>query len=183
MWHFPDTAAFVCQTTTIQDEHVFHNNIFLVWRHSEPLPLCTVLPCLYDSGKCWAVVNGAEPMLLKFLPKWQKQMGGGGMGKLGNHVESWGLGWFIPSQSSVVSQLTSRGTWRHLVPVWITVTVEGRGRDGSATTDGSSRTGEEASESWLNALTGEDKGAIGGPAGENIISSKCWLFCLTSRKN
>lgn len=67
----------------------------------------------------------------------------------------------------MVSQLTSRGTWRHLVPVWMTVTVEGRGRDGSATTDGSSRTGEEASESWLNALTGEGKGAIGGPAGEN----------------
>ena len=61
-----------------------------------------------------------------------------------NH-EAWdGL---IPSQSSVVSQLTSRGTWRHLVPVWMTVTVEGRGRDGSATTGGSSRTGEEASES------------------------------------
>lgn len=47
----------------------------------------------------------------------------------------------------------------------MTVTVEGRGRDGSATTGGSSRTGEEASESWLNALTGEGKEAIGGPAG------------------
>lgn len=54
---------------------------------------------------------------------------------------------FIPSQSSVVSQLTSRGTWRHLVPVWITVTVEGRGRGASSATDGSSRNGEGASES------------------------------------
>lgn len=71
-----------------------------------------------------------------------------------------------PSQSSVVSQLTSRGTWRHLVPVWITVTVEGRGRDGSSTTDGSSRTAEGASESWLYTLTAEGKGAIGGPVGE-----------------
>lgn len=96
VWHFPDTAAFVCQTTTIQAEHGFHNKHLLVWRHSEPLPLCTVLPRLYDSGKCWAMVNGAEPMLLKFLPRWQKQMGGGGMGELGNDVESWGLGWFNP---------------------------------------------------------------------------------------
>lgn len=67
------------------------------------------------------------------------------MGELGDDVEAWDG--CIPSQSSVVSQLTSRGTWRHLVPVWMTVTVEGRGRGGSATTDGSSRTGEEASES------------------------------------
>lgn len=79
---------------------------------------------------------------------------------------------FIPSQSSVVSQLTSRGTWRHLVPVWMTVTVEGRGRDGSATTGGSSRTGEEASESWLHALTGDGKEA----AGENIMFFvKCFV--------
>lgn len=71
------------------------------------------------------------------------------MGKLGNNVESPSQGWFLspPSQSSVVSQLTSRGTWRHLVPVWITVTVEGRGRGGSATTAGSSRRVGEASES------------------------------------
>lgn len=72
----------------------------------------------------------------------------------------------IPSQSSVVSQLTSRGTWRHLVPVWITVTVEGRGRAGSPATGRSSRTGEGSSESWSNALAAEGKGAIGGPVGE-----------------
>lgn len=50
-----------------------------------------------------------------------------------------------PSQSSVVSQLTSRGTWRHLVPVWMTVTVEGRGLGSSAPTGGSSRVGEGTS--------------------------------------
>lgn len=81
-------------------------------------------------------------------------MGGGGTGKLGNDTESRGLGWVFffllyppKSQSSVVSQLTSRGTWRHLVPVWMTVTVEGRGLGGSADAGGSSRVGEGASES------------------------------------
>lgn len=75
--------------------------------------------------------------------------------------ETWDC--FSPSQSSVVSQLTSRGTWRHLVPVRMTVTVEGRGSDGSPTTDGSSWTGEATSESWLYTLTAEGKVAIGGP--------------------
>ena len=73
------------------------------------------------------------------------------MGELGNDVESRGLRWIFLSpslQSSVVSQLTSRGTWRHLVPVWMTVTVDGRGREGSAAAGGSSRvTGAAASAS------------------------------------
>lgn len=86
-----------------------------------------------------------EPTLLKFPPGWQNQMGGCGMSKLGEDIEAWD-GRF-PSQSSVVSQLTSRGTWRHLVPVWMTVTVEGRGREASATAEGSSRIGVGASES------------------------------------
>lgn len=71
-------------------------------------------------------------------------MGGCGMGELGYDFESRGRGCFIPSYSSVVSQLTSRGTWRHLVPVLMTVTVEGRGLGGSATVCGSSCTGEES---------------------------------------
>lgn len=79
----------------------------------------------------------------------------------------------------MVSQLTSRGTWRHLVPVWMTVTVEGRGLDGSATTDGSSRTEEAGSESWLYTLTGDGKGAIGGPMGENIVSVSRSCISLT----
>lgn len=63
------------------------------------------------------------------------------MSKLGD-FESQGLRRVeSPSQSSVVSQLTSRGTWRHLVPVWMTVTVEGRGLGGSATSEGSSQMG------------------------------------------
>lgn len=45
----------------------------------------------------------------------------------------------------------------------MTVTVEGRGRDGSATTGGSSRTGEGTSESWLCTLTAESSDAIGEP--------------------
>lgn len=82
--------------------------------------------------------------------------------------EAWagGLVWLTPptSQSSVVSQLTSRGTWRHLVPVWMTVTVEGRGRGSSATAGESSRgAGAEASESWLNTLTADGRGDMGGP--------------------
>lgn len=48
----------------------------------------------------------------------------------------------------------------------MTVTVVGRGRGGSGTTGGSSRTGEGGSESWLYVLTAEGKGAIGGPEGE-----------------
>lgn len=71
-----------------------------------------------------------------------------------------------PSQSSVVSQLTSRGTWRHLVPVWMTVTVEGRGRAGSSTAGGSSGSGEASPEFRLYALTAEGKAAMEGPAGE-----------------
>lgn len=68
----------------------------------------------------------------------------------------------------MVSQLTSRGTWRHLVPVWMTVTVEGRGRAGSATTWGSSM-GTGTSESWLWTLTTDGRGAIGGPVGDNAL--------------
>lgn len=63
-------------------------------------------------------------------------------------------------QSSVVSQLTSRGTWRHLVPVWMTVTVEGRGRASSSTTATSSST-EGAPESRGCPLTPEGKGVTG----------------------
>lgn len=95
----------------------------------------------------------------------QKQAGGRGTSKLGDGVEAWDGG--VPSQSSVVSQLTSRGTWRHLVPVWMTVTVEGRGRDGSATSAGSSRAAGGASGSWVYTLTAEGRGSIGGPEGGN----------------
>lgn len=102
------------------------------------------------------------------------------MGKLGNNLNHEAWDGFIPSQSSVVSQLTSRGTWRHLVPVWMTVTVEGRGRGGSANTDGSSRTGEGVSESRLYTLTEEGKGAIGGPVGENTPSANSYVtFSVT----
>lgn len=66
-----------------------------------------------------------------------------------------------PSHSSVVSQLTSRGTWRHLVPVWMTVTVEGRGRAGSSAAAGSSGSGELR----LYDLAAEGKAAMEGPAG------------------
>lgn len=113
----------------------------------------SVLPGLYDSGEGssggavlshgkWSRANTPQIPPVVGRIRWEVA----GQGKLGDDVESQGLGgFFSPSQSSVVSQLTSRGTWRHLVPVWMTVTVEGRGRDGSATTDASSHPGEGVS--------------------------------------
>lgn len=140
----------------------------------EHLPLCSSRSVWQQEGKqCGAVLGHgkwSEANAPQFPPVvWQKQMGGCRMGKLGDNIEAWD-GFLSPSQSSVVSQLTSRGTWRHLVPVWMTVTVEGRGRGGSATTDDSSQTGEGASESWSYALTAEGNGAIGGPVGENVVA-------------
>lgn len=52
----------------IQVEHGFHNNNF--WWASSPLyfQVCMTVGREAAGGPCWAMVNGAEPTLLKFLP-------------------------------------------------------------------------------------------------------------------
>lgn len=58
---------------------------------AEPIPFCT-------SGSVWQWEGVALRRHSSNSSRgWQKHMGGGGMGKLGNGVESRGLGWFYPA--------------------------------------------------------------------------------------
>lgn len=158
----------------IQPEHGFHNNNINNF--------CGASPHFCASRSVWQWEGIALRRHSSNSSRgWQKQMGGAGWANWAtalNH-EAWDD--VVPSQSSVVSQLTSRGTWRHLVPVWMTVTVEGRGRGGSATTCASSRTGEGSSEFWYT-LTAEGKGAIGGPEGQNTASARRYRSTTSSDK-
>lgn len=68
-------AQFICQTTRIQAEHGFHNNNF--WWASSPLyfQVCMTVGRGISGVPRWAMVNGAEQTLLKFLP-WLAETGG-----------------------------------------------------------------------------------------------------------
>lgn len=163
MWHFEQLP------TGGSAEHGFHNHNSRLESSLQRLQVCVrpgkrqerpraVLSC----GKRNCAKTSQIPPVVWLRPD-GRDAGWASWATVANR-EAWDD--FTPSQSSVVSQLTSRGTWRHLVPVWMTVTVEGRGRVGSSKTGGSSRSGEGSSEFWLYTLTVEGKGAMEGPAGE-----------------
>lgn len=97
VWHFPD-QLLVCLPDNRDPGWKMASTMTTSGEH---LPLCTSRSVWQWEGKqCGAMLSHGKwswANAPQFPPVvWQKQMGGCGMGKLGNDVESQGLGWFYP---------------------------------------------------------------------------------------